>query len=149
MRVKITDSFSPITEAELQQFEAEIGYRLPDEYRRFLLKYNGGKPDPKTFNVNIDGFQTFTSVTRFAGLTKPDYCGFDRLLKTYTGRIPRNLLPIACELSVDLICISIAGDDYEKVYLWDHNWEVTEGEPDYSNVHHIADSFEEFLEQLY
>jgi hypothetical protein len=48
-----------------------------------------------------------------------------------------------------LICISIQGDDYGKVYFWDHNWEVTEGEPDYSNVHPLADSFTEFLGKLY
>lgn len=36
------------TETDLQAFEAEIGYRLPEDYRQFLLAYNGGRfPEPE------------------------------------------------------------------------------------------------------
>lgn len=36
------------TETDLQVFETDIGYRLPDDYRQFLLIYNGGRfPQPE------------------------------------------------------------------------------------------------------
>jgi cell wall assembly regulator SMI1 len=149
MNIKIMAAYEPITEDKLSQFEKELGRQLPQDYRQFLLRHNGGKPNPGKFSVDIDGFRNTTVVQRFLGFHDTDADSFSRYSKIYENRIPDNLLPIATELSVDLICISINGDDYGKVYYWDHNWEVTEGKPDYSNVHILANSFTEFLGTLY
>lgn len=67
----------------------------------------------------------------------------------YRGRIPPNLLPIAHDPFGNLICLSVAGQDRGKVYFWDHEVEVREGEiPSYRNVSFIADNFESFLDGL-
>lgn len=34
----------PITDADLARLEAKAGARLPDDYRAFMLAYNGGRP---------------------------------------------------------------------------------------------------------
>jgi hypothetical protein len=150
MAVKITHSFPPITEAELQQFEDELGILLPREYRDFLLAHNGGKPKPDTFNVDMDGFKNTNRVICFLGIAPvTDHAAFAWYLKGYKGRIPHSLLPIAYPLNIDLICLSVHAKDYGRVYYWDHNWEVTETEPDYSNVHLVAENFTQFLELLY
>jgi hypothetical protein len=113
------------------------------------LANNGGKPKPGKFSVDIDGFKNTTIIQRFLGFHDTDAYSFSRYLKIYENRLPDNLLPIATELSVNLICLSINGDDFGIVYFWDHDWEVTEGKPDYSNVHFLADSFTKFLNKLY
>lgn len=149
MDVQISGSYEPISEAELAQFEKEQGIELPREYRQFFLMHNGGKPKPNKFDVDIGGFKGSSRVQNFLGFHDTEPCTFSKYLATYKDRIPDNLLPIATELSVDLICLSVRGGDYGKVYFWDHDWEVTEGKPDYSNVHLLADSFTEFLDKLY
>ena len=85
----------------------------------------------------------------FLCLSDSEQFSFKNYLRIYNRRLPANLLPIATELSVDLICISIAGHDFGTVYFWDHNWEVTERTPDYENVHFLAENFTAFLEMLY
>jgi hypothetical protein len=64
--------------------------------------------------------------------------------------MPDELIPIANASCGDKICMSVIGDNYGKVYFWDHEQEAYEGEePDYSNVHLIANSFTDFINSLY
>ena len=39
-------SKKPATLGEISDFEREIKNSLPDDYKDFLMKYNGGKPQP-------------------------------------------------------------------------------------------------------
>jgi hypothetical protein len=39
---KMAASAQPITEAELNEFQALIGMTLPEDYRQHMLAYNGG-----------------------------------------------------------------------------------------------------------
>lgn len=41
--IKISPMEPPCTEANLQQLEQATGWRLPPDYREFLLAYNGGR----------------------------------------------------------------------------------------------------------
>lgn len=44
MKIQLQENFIPISSQDIAAFEQQIGYTLPDEYRQFLLKTNGGKP---------------------------------------------------------------------------------------------------------
>lgn len=147
--VRITDACTPVTESDIQAFETHLNARLPEEYRQFLMQHNGGKPEPRCFPVDIDGFPNEDCITYFLCLSDTEQDSLSKTLKIYRNRIPANLLPIALPVAVDLVCLSISGDDYGTVYFWDHNWEVTEYEPDYTNVHFVAHSFNELLNNLY
>jgi hypothetical protein len=147
--MEIVKSCKVITETELSLFESALKVKLPEDYRQFLLTHNGGSPRPSCFRVNIDGFESITAIERILCLDPEERYSLQKYLNIYKNRIPSNLLPIATELSVDLICLSVSGDDYGTIYLWDHNWEVTESKPDYSNVHYLAASFSKLLDMLY
>ena len=43
----------PITEAELNEFQALIGMTLPEDYRQHMLTYNGGGAMPLGFFAHI------------------------------------------------------------------------------------------------
>ncbi|MBZ0284878.1 MAG: SMI1/KNR4 family protein [Anaerolineae bacterium] len=128
MNTQITNTYPPPSEATVAAFETQLNIQLPPDYRLFLLEHNGGKPKSQTFFISAEQ-------------------GED-ILRYFLG-IPQNFLPIGVDTFGNLICLSIAGDDYDKVYFWDHDWEVTEGTPDYSNVYLLADSFDSFLNKLY
>ena len=151
MSVHITGGCPKISEAELSAFEDELKIRFPEDYREFLLAYNGGKPSPGVFDVDIDGFINTTAILRFLCLGSGDFEEYSLryYFRRYKDKLPTSLLAIATELSANKICISISGSDFGRVYFWDHNWEVTERTPDYENVHFLAESFTAFLDMLY
>jgi hypothetical protein len=145
---KIEEDYGPLKESVLVLYEKKWGYKLPEPYRDFLLSHNGGYPEPDAFNFkNKD---TGSSVDRFLGIDIGEYDNLIEYLENYKNRIPNDLFPIAHDPGGNLICICISGDNYGKIFFWDHDIEADEGElPDYSNITLISDSFEEFMNNLY
>lgn len=133
----------------LKVLELYWGFGLPMEYRSFLLKHNGGEPVEDIFNFKDDK-ENGSDVRFFLGIYPDEHRNLLEYLKTYNGRIPKNLFPIAYDSCGNLICISTMGSDRGKIYFWDHEMEAYEvEEPDYSNLTLIADSFDEFLNSLH
>lgn len=131
----------------IEKYEQKWGVKLPEEYRKFLSTYNGGYPFPDAFA--IADIEDESTVDRFLQLGAGPHSNLEKYMTTYTGRLPNDLFPIAHDPGGNLICIGIDGDCFGKIYFWDHEFEADENEPDYSNVYLIADSFIEFLENLY
>jgi hypothetical protein len=67
----------------------------------------------------------------------------------YQDRVPNTLLPVARDPGGNLLCLQLSEQDYGKVYFWDHEDEVAEGEtPGFDNVYFVAASFDELLNNL-
>ncbi len=49
MKIKVSSSGPKLTPRDLDEFEREIGFALPRDYRDFLVKSNGGEPNPSNF----------------------------------------------------------------------------------------------------
>jgi hypothetical protein len=43
----------PTTNGTIAAFEKYIGHQLPTDYQQFLLKYNGGRPEPDAFFLDV------------------------------------------------------------------------------------------------
>ena len=70
-------------------------------------------------------------------------------IRRYRKRIPVEMIPVATDPGGNIITLGITSNLRGKVYLWDHEEEVDEGEvPDYRNIYFVADSFQEFLNSL-
>lgn len=136
-----------ISEQDLQAHVAKLHVRFPEEYRAFLLKYNGGSPRPRCFKFR--GSDNGSDVLAFFGFGS--HYDISEELETYAGRLPGRFFPVATDSGGNLICISVAGDDCAKVYFWDHDQEAGRGEdPDaVDNITLIADGFDEFLNSLH
>ena len=157
MPVKIAGSKRGLGEAVLTALERKLGIELPEEYRRFLLLHNGGKPAPAGFHYEDEtGQYTDSQVDRFLSVHEGKLANFADDFITYKvdeKRMPDRLVPIATDPGGNVVCISVAGRDRGAIYFWDHEHEMDaadeeEGEPGESNVHLIADSFGEFLALL-
>jgi hypothetical protein len=146
---QIVDSHEPVSLVEILIFEKKIGKNFPDSYKNFLLKYNGGHPKFNVFSYQINGGFLESAVHYFLGLTDDDSDSLEENLAAYQGRLPNDCFPIAYDANGNLILLALEGANREKVYFWDHENEVDEGEePDYRNVYLIANSFDEFLANL-
>jgi SMI1-KNR4 cell-wall len=138
---------------DIERIEALINSKLPEDYLDFLVHYGG-------FGLRYDAFFPFQTVTAvedtsgvevFYGVMPGDAYDLESYYKTFEGRIPRNLMPIAGDQMGGQICLSISGEDKGSVYFWDNQFEknVEEGkEPGYSNVYLLAESFDGFINSL-
>jgi cell wall assembly regulator SMI1 len=140
MATKFEFSERPISANEISEFEKHYDVNLPEDYKRFLLRNNGGRPVPDFFTVWDDG--DGVSVSWFCSVKYGD----DRLDLTLDMLwlaeqvVPRTLLPVANDPGGDLICISLDEKEYGKVYMW---FGSTDSEPVL-----LASSFTELITSL-
>jgi hypothetical protein len=94
---------------ELSVLETEIGAAVPDPYRSFLLRYNGGAPSPNV--VDVGGAPgTPTDVQVFFGVRRSietSNIGWNK--RMFAERIPSPLLPIAVDSGGNLFCLTLSG----------------------------------------
>lgn len=143
------NSQRPITSDELLAFEKKIGAVLPDDYKEFLLTYNGGKATPRRYET-LDGVVE-SSIMMFLPLADIEGPNLSLNHQTYNQghMIPKNLLPIGEDPTGCQICMSIAGADVGTVYHWSYDWEGEVFRASYKYMRKIAGSFREFLECLF
>jgi hypothetical protein len=150
MQVRIDRAFATTSHEEIAQFENRRGVILPDEYKRFLLMYNGGRPKPNAFDVPEWPHEN-SGLQRFFGIHPGKDYDLEHEWEGYADRVPGELMPIACDSFGNLICLGIKGGRRGKIYFWDHEDELDENgrsRQDYGNVYLVANSLGEFLDKL-
>jgi hypothetical protein len=164
--IKQPKKFNKLEENDLKAFEKKLGSTIPDEYRNFLLEYNGGYPKPNYFDIPKPEDNEFLDYPDDMGSTIEYLCGIYKdpsleginLIKQYEKyqitekRMPDEILPIGGDLWGSLICVGLKGDYRNKIFYWDSNFEpdVEENkQPFWQNITVIAASFNEFLQSLH
>jgi hypothetical protein len=123
----ITEEGSKITEAELKAVEKQIGHRFPEEYRQFLLTYNGGKPVPDGIRVTLsDGYCFTSAVYKFYALEElltlerrylQEFIEHFELTDDY---VEAPYLYHIAECLSGSICLAVAGKHQGKIYYTDN-----------------------------
>lgn len=149
MNIDITTSFPPISEQALEEFEAEIGTLLPDDYRDFLLRYNGGEPSPRSFDVMTYVLLESVGIISFYGLHDGPYFSLRRHRALLLPVMPSSLLAIADVIYPnELLCLGLQGQRRGRIVYWDGNF-GSDDDSDFSNVYPVAGTFSDFLTILY
>lgn len=161
----IRDPLAPMPEAEIADLERSLAARLPEGYRSFLATYGSTAFEQYTDFETLKPMRPWLSQETgwhfdlFYGAAASLYTIKDRI-KCYQDRMPETLLPIGGDGGGNQICLGIAGPERGRIYFWDHEdeWDeedyTSRGKPippdlKFQNVHLIANSFEEFLDQMY
>jgi hypothetical protein len=107
--VEIENPGPQLTPQHLADVEAELGTKMPDDYRAFLLKYNRGSPVPDTVDVeNAPG--TPTDVQTLFGVGRNiESSGLVWNKQVLADRLPEDCLPIACDSGGNLFCLAESG----------------------------------------
>ena len=106
-------------EEKMGAFEKKYHFIFPDQYREFLLKYNGGetpKTEFKIGKINSD----FTGFYGFNGDKNLDFEFYART-KTLEIYLGDGVIPIGSSVSGDTIVLGISEDNYEQVYFIYHD----------------------------
>ena len=134
----------------IQEFETIISATMSNDYKEFLLKYNGGYPQKNVFplvedNAIYNNISETNSIKLFSSIQQLIY-GY----RYNQERIPHELIEIANDPFGNRICLGIKDKYYGKVYFWDHDWESEDDEPPtYDNLSLIADNFTDFINMLF
>lgn len=146
--VTIRKSAPNLKEEDILTLEQQLGIRLPDGYREFLLEHNGGRPEPNVFPIQ-DGKGGDSVLDWFLRIQEGNLYDILDTLDTFRGRIPTNFLPIAVDAFGNLLCLSIQEPDLGKIFFWDHEKELEQyRRPGETNIALVANSFAELLDNL-
>lgn len=147
MIIKFLEGGPPLSDEDIKLLESSVGVFLPSEYRKFLLRQNGGRPTPNAFSIRGLANNPFGTIHYFFGIGDAiESCNLDWNYAVLNGRLPSNLIAIADDPCGDLICLTLFGDDAGSVVFWDRHTEPNE--PSYENVYQVAESFKEFLDGI-
>src|ERR1700733_14815666 len=93
----IEDKSPPAPADAVQRFEATIGQRLPDDYREFLVRCNGGYAGGHVqfTGPTPDGFAADACMNHIGGFREETYFSLednrDNYQNEYETRIPKDL----------------------------------------------------------
>ena len=161
----LTDTAAPPTARALADLECLIGANLPDDYRRFLLAYNGGNCDPWLMldpDLVVAFFHGIREDSDSLNLAEAIEWGREAEdADPMAGdggtdplpRLPSETIPIAeGPDGHKQFCLAITGQDAGSVWLCDTGIEPAAGYDgslaSASHMQRIADSFAEFLKGL-
>lgn len=134
---------SPIS---ISEFERRVGARLPNDYREFLLRWNGGTPSPNTVSVPD---LADVLVDRLYGVrdvrTNSD---LEHELNSVSEMLPEGVIPIGHDPGGNLFLLCVKGDGAGQVWYWDSClWFESSSET--GNTYVVSNSFGEFLRMLH
>ncbi|WP_168193068.1 SMI1/KNR4 family protein [Rhodophyticola sp. CCM32] len=149
----------PTDEAQIKDFEASRGFTLPEDYRVFLLKYNGGRPADANSSFQPDRL-TWLSVEEFFGFTEEslnDIASFR--YNDFSDYIHARLLQVANTGSQGIYIDLREGSMHGKIYILARPANETvlvddagfEDDGDYDEarfLHPVASSWSEFIAML-
>jgi cell wall assembly regulator SMI1 len=154
MAVDIYASERPLAPDELERAEKTLGVSLPEDYKRFLLAHNGGRPRPDAFRITWKG-QPFapgwrvSAVGDFHAIYEGDAVNLLVDARKFKDRIPKEMLPVATDPGSNLVLLGLAGANRGKVFFWIHELEEEFDERSFDNLGLLANSFDEFLDSLF
>jgi uncharacterized protein (TIGR02996 family) len=153
-QVRFRDAGPPLTGADLERVERELGFRLPWQYGAFLLNYNGGVPEPGQFVLEGQEPEERSEVEwllRIGAEGPGRNLPLERVVANLrragaAGPVNNDLLPIGNPVTQDdMLFIGVTDLLHGPVYYFN---DYTHFSYDAENLIEIAPSFGQFLAML-
>lgn len=147
---RITECGPPISNADIQSLETRLSVRLPADYKTFLLKHNGGRPEPVDFPIHGFDNRSYDCIKlffRIGGSVESSTLDWNY---TIMEQLPPELFPIATTDCGDKICLVLSGTKAGQpgsVIFWDYH-EAWGTEGYCYAIYPIADSFTDLVEAI-
>src|SRR5690625_172087 len=153
-------TYNQISEQNVITIVSRVNFKVPESYIKCAAQNNGGHVEPKLFRV--DGKDKV-----FGSLLSYDESDMEYILKVYEDykdTLPKKILPFAFDPTGNLICFDYKNLDTDPIVVfWEHegaaeksvlinNGGMTEEAAERKareNIYYVADSFTDFLNQLY
>ncbi|PQO42922.1 SMI1/KNR4 family protein [Blastopirellula marina] len=117
MTARICETYPATTPAKLQRFERQFGVILPEDYSRFLLASNGGRPVPDGLDVPFWPGKS-TRIHFFLGLHDGEHNNLASWMDELVDRLPDGCVPIAVDMGGNFLVLATR-ERRGQVYYWD------------------------------
>jgi len=136
------NGFGKATRTMVDDFESHIGFLLPDDYKEFLYKYNGGTPQIKysTFFVKELKQKIPLDVLLGLGVNKLD---LQKRNDEYSDDLLSNSIIIGDDPGSGMIVL-INDLQMKGVYYWDHSFNFKQSNEE-NNIYKITNNFQDFI----
>ena len=129
---------------QIIKFQIDNNIKLPEKYKQFMLKWNGGYPEPNLFRISD---KQGTSVVNILNGIGDMYDNLEKVMEIYKNRLPNSFIPIGDDPGGNVICLGIEKPYNEAIYFWDHENESSNPEV-MSNMYFLAKDIGTFLDNL-
>ncbi|WP_437852577.1 SMI1/KNR4 family protein [Sorangium sp. So ce363] len=134
--IRTHEAAKSVAGSDVETVEQQFGLALPDDYRKFLLIRNGGRPERDLVAVPMCEASPYARIHFFFGVGHPMEC-YDLAWNLANGSdLPAGLIPIATTEGADVFCLTPSGG----VVFWDGYG---------GSIFPVSESFDQFLSQLY
>jgi hypothetical protein len=142
----ITGSYPAVTLQDIEALESRKQLSLPDDYKKFLLRSNGGRPTPAGFEV--PGWPgRASSVHEFYGIHSREHCNLEFWIDEHSDRLPAGFITIGSDPGANALCMATTGKNRGKIYYWDSSpdWDLP---PESGTMFLVGEDIDHFLENL-
>ena len=145
----MVDAGMNLTTEILTEFEKELGVVLPNSYRKFMLKSNGGMPEEEVEFSFIE-YNPVAQENCEQGSDIHYFYNIEELINVYQNLVSEELIqksfiPIACDSFGNEILL---GTDMDAAGVFFANHEIVNGDNTYWHISKIADTFDGFIDML-
>lgn len=141
---KTANPFGELSISELEKFEQLINYRLPDDYRHYLLNFNGAEPINTVCHVS--DLEGATNLHTMLGIHNgPEYAKLELEFGDRNSTKKTGFLAFADDTFGNYFCLNLQRKKYGEVYFYNHE---SSHASKIKTLSKVADSFESFIESL-
>jgi len=147
MSIELSDVGGLVSEGQIDRIENDLDIKLPEDYRSWLVRTNGGKPTPAFFPVAGHKTIHHSKIELIFGLGRPDRkTNIDWNYKNLIGTLPNYHFPIAITPEEDMVTMSLGRLDEGRIYFWIRAEYNVAGD---NEAYYVAGSFTKLLETIY
>ena len=145
-KIILENSSETLTEAEYQNIITEYNLKLPNSYKEFILKNNGGYPNLELYESENEEFilDSFYALKRGYELMSDEVMSSLFAINSHQeleNNIPNYLYPFANNINNHNFCLSMREEDFGSVY-------ITYLDTRKNNITLVSNSFSEFINGL-
>lgn len=143
MKIK---GYGNVKEEEIFKLEEEIGFILPNDYKEFLINFNGGVPEVKYSTFKLNELEENIGLQVLYGLNLEENLDLREWYEEYEDDLLDDCLIIGHGIGFGFIVL-VNSPEISGVYFWDNSFELENSSED-ENIYKISDTFKEFIQEL-
>lgn len=142
---KFSSSHRKLTPGQIRRFEDHLQVKLPEDYRRFLCKQNGGVPDKGMFKIKGNSEEFWLDELLAVAADAESQPDISLVTSTHGKFVPNDCLIIGTVCRDDLLLLRLKGKQRGRIELkrMDVSNDPAKG------VHPVAKNFKSFVASLY